>query len=226
MIKFNAQDIATPGAAIEAKDVWETIKLADPADLKARLKAVQPYSQFLATPYWRAVANTVKDRDGRKCRTCESTDRLEVHHPVKSYEEIRCVEHLYIGRLITLCHSCHSKLHGKPERPKPSAYKPSAMVVVYSEKGERVMTRKQMKALRRKERKEREAKKRAEYHAEQQKTMAQGENSLCMEDLLVHASIHQNFNYRRLAEWLDAAPGRWERYRSVADANRAMRTMQ
>jgi hypothetical protein len=221
VIKFNVQDITTPGGQMDDADTWAVIETADPADMKARLKAIQPYGQFLCTPYWRAVANKVKDRDGRRCKTCESVDRLEAHHPPKTYS-IHGEEHLHMGRLITLCHSCHSKFHGKEERPT-SAYS-------VSPKAKKKKKKRDWAAWNRNRRIESEhmeatrlAKIRAnEAHKDLQKTVA-ADNHLSMDDLIMHASIHRNFNYRRLANWLDSVPMRWNAYRDVAAANRAMK---
>lgn len=219
MIQFSIEDIATPGAAIEHTDVWATIKACDAADLKRRLKALPYQAGFLKTPYWRAVATAVKQRDGFKCRLCWSGDRPEVHHP--GYLHLG-EDHLHMDVLLTLCHPCHSKHHDKPGAP---AYAPSPG------KGHK---KKRNRAKRFAERREAEvlqhaaalARKikedRVKVHADSMKTYAV-DNRLSMDDLLVHASIHKDFNYQRLANWLDSVPMRWDHYRNVADANRAMR---
>jgi len=50
---------------------------------------------------WEARRESTFQRDGRKCRKCGSTRRLQAHHT--SYRT---------QKLVTLCHSCHQKEHG------------------------------------------------------------------------------------------------------------------
>ena len=44
-------------------------------------------------------------RDGYKCIYCDKTDGLETHHIIPDLEEL--------NNLITVCHSCHKKIHGQ-----------------------------------------------------------------------------------------------------------------
>lgn len=52
----------------------------------------------------------VKDRDGWKCTTCSSADRLHAHHIKRwvDYPELR----YEIDNGVTLCHDCHEAAHG------------------------------------------------------------------------------------------------------------------
>lgn len=60
-----------------------------------------------ATPYpmeWnRALRDRIRDRDGRRCAFCDSTDRPNVHHV--DYSKNNCRPE----NLLTLCPSCHAK---------------------------------------------------------------------------------------------------------------------
>ena len=62
---------------------------------------------FSLEPYpWKwdsELKDTIKDRDGNKCRECNSTKKLRVHHI--NYIKTDCRH----DNLITLCNSCHSK---------------------------------------------------------------------------------------------------------------------
>lgn len=212
MIKFSIEDIATPGARIEVDDVWPVIQASDHQALKRKLVAM-PYGEYLKTPYWRAVAARARVRDNCRCRMCNSAERPEVHH--RTYD-VRGIEHAHMDDLITLCHACHSKHHGKPQKP---GYAPSPAGAVPA------MTKKQLKRMRRKERRIRAAKQQAADFAKSQRTVPE-DGHLKVDDLLVHASIHKTFNHQRLADWLDAVPGRWKAYKSVAHANKAFHRHQ
>lgn len=54
--------------------------------------------------------NAVLERDGNKCRRCGTTEKLQVHHIDKSGKSDNPNNDL--SNLITLCKSCHARLHG------------------------------------------------------------------------------------------------------------------
>lgn len=64
-------------------------------------------------PYWEKVAREIRIRDGHKCRHCNALYPLEVHHMRYKVNGMSIVghelEHLYC--LVTLCASCHEKVH-------------------------------------------------------------------------------------------------------------------
>lgn len=68
------------------------------------------YSDFLQTPYWKAIAEKVRQRAGFKCQMCNSNEGLHVHH--RTYEHHGDEIH-HMEDLICLCHSCHEKYHIK-----------------------------------------------------------------------------------------------------------------
>lgn len=53
------------------------------------------------------VSPRVVERDGGKCTICKSTNRLTAHHTVIRKDPLDC----YFNELVTLCMSCHRKLH-------------------------------------------------------------------------------------------------------------------
>jgi len=66
------------------------------------------YQAYLASPAWKLVADTVKQRAGYKCQVCNSETDLQAHH--RTYEHRgREMEHL--GDLICMCKRCHSIFH-------------------------------------------------------------------------------------------------------------------
>lgn len=66
------------------------------------------YHDFLQTPYWKAVAESVKKYHGFRCQLCNGTEGLSVHH--KSYD-IHGDELHNMKDLVCLCRDCHEKFH-------------------------------------------------------------------------------------------------------------------
>ena len=66
------------------------------------------YSEYLKTPYWRAISNHIKNKENNKCSLCGSTENLNVHH--KTYKN-KGVEFLNENDLCCLCNKCHKKEH-------------------------------------------------------------------------------------------------------------------
>jgi len=67
------------------------------------------YKPQLADPRWRAKREEILERDGFACRVCFSTKNLHVHHI--NYADYSW--EISNESLITLCHACHRKEHGK-----------------------------------------------------------------------------------------------------------------
>jgi hypothetical protein len=65
-----------------------------------------PYDEYLQTPEWKRLAQTVKSIRGG-CEVCGATERLEAHH--KTYERRG---HEDIDDLVVLCHKHHGEMHG------------------------------------------------------------------------------------------------------------------
>ena len=66
------------------------------------------YHEFLMTPYWKAIADSVKRYHNHKCQLCGGTEGLSVHHA--SYENHGDELH-HLKDLICLCKDCHEKFH-------------------------------------------------------------------------------------------------------------------
>lgn len=69
------------------------------------------YREYLLSPEWQKIRKSVLKRDGNKCRLCNSTSRLQVHHRV--YPDVYGQEDLI--DLITICRNCHDLFHSKRE---------------------------------------------------------------------------------------------------------------
>lgn len=65
------------------------------------------YQLFLKSKYWKSVRKTILKRDKKQCN-CGSKVNLQVHH--LTYEN-HLSEHKHLEDLITLCESCHKKVH-------------------------------------------------------------------------------------------------------------------
>lgn len=68
-----------------------------------------PFKEYITTLHWKGIICLIKRRDFI-CRECHSDKYLETHH--LTYDHLYR-EQYYLGDLILLCHSCHSKVHDK-----------------------------------------------------------------------------------------------------------------
>lgn len=75
-----------------------------------------PYEEFLLTDYWKEVSQMVRERDGHRCRICNASKRIEVHH--RTYQH-HGSEHFHLDDLTTLCHVCHNRHHFPPKPVEP-----------------------------------------------------------------------------------------------------------
>ena len=66
------------------------------------------YIKFLQTPYWKAIAEKVRQKAGCRCQLCNSNERLNVHH--RTYENHGDELH-HMDDLICVCSECHEKHH-------------------------------------------------------------------------------------------------------------------
>lgn len=71
------------------------------------------YSEYLASPEWKRIRRKVIARDSRRCRVCDRSDRVEVHHRRYSARAEEQTEDL-----ITLCHECHEIFHHSTSSPQ------------------------------------------------------------------------------------------------------------
>lgn len=73
------------------------------------------YGALLLDPNWKAKRKEILERDSHKCRICNGTEELQVHHRqylfIKATKQFKVPwdypEHL----LITLCSKCHARGH-------------------------------------------------------------------------------------------------------------------
>ena len=67
------------------------------------------YQDYLQSSEWKILSRLARERDGYKCRICNSDNQLNVHHRV--YPDKLGTEPL--SDLITLCSDCHDLYHTK-----------------------------------------------------------------------------------------------------------------
>lgn len=70
------------------------------------------YKKYIHTPEWKALRKEALERDLHRCRLCNSTEKLNVHHrvyPTDGWQNDN------VDNLTTLCNSCHAKFHDKME---------------------------------------------------------------------------------------------------------------
>ncbi|MEI6557841.1 MAG: hypothetical protein WCO00_05485 [Rhodospirillaceae bacterium] len=72
--------------------------------VRSRLSARQKeYRAYLRTETWKRLRRAAVERDGRRCRLCNASGALQVHH--RYYPEVFGTE--TIDALTTLCGACH-----------------------------------------------------------------------------------------------------------------------
>lgn len=64
------------------------------------------YKEYLKTDHWIELREKARKRDGNRCRLCDSSEDLNVHH--RTYDNLGSEK---VGDLTTLCKSCHEKFH-------------------------------------------------------------------------------------------------------------------
>ncbi|QLE46474.1 HNH endonuclease (plasmid) [Nostoc sp. C052] len=79
-----------------------------------------PYPTYLKSDFWKSVRELALKRAGYACQTCNAKTNLQVHH--RTYQH-RGYEDQHIEDLVTLCNTCHKKIHNikvkrRKKRPK------------------------------------------------------------------------------------------------------------
>lgn len=67
-----------------------------------------PYEEYLKTPEWAKKREQALERDGYRCRNCNSSEHLHVHH--RTYARRG---HEDLNDLTTLCRECHEHFHNR-----------------------------------------------------------------------------------------------------------------
>ena len=67
------------------------------------------YTAWIRTDEWKELATACKARDGWACTRCGATERLAAHHTLYP----RDIRNTTLNHLITVCHKCHEKIHGR-----------------------------------------------------------------------------------------------------------------
>ena len=79
------------------------------------------YGALLFRNEWKSKRKVILDRDNHKCRVCDTTEELEVHHRqyifIKQLQKFNDPWEYPNQALITLCKSCHGRGHSKFEIP-------------------------------------------------------------------------------------------------------------
>ena len=77
-----------------------------PEWLLLREQGAAAYQEYIESPAWKTLRQKALARD-RTCRTCDSTQRLQVHH--RKYPHRWKDDH--VRHLIVLCYRCHEAIH-------------------------------------------------------------------------------------------------------------------
>lgn len=104
----NVREVNTPSK--KCRYMEEQLYYCDKELIAEHIRTTK-YSDFLRTPYWKAISAYVKSRNEYKCEICRKGDTtLHIHHP--NYK-IHGYELQYYNRmqLKCLCSDCHRKFH-------------------------------------------------------------------------------------------------------------------
>lgn len=85
-------------------------------------KKQQPYKELLLSEKWLAKRSQVFKRDGYKCQKCGSNKQLNCHHTY--YVTGKKPWEYSMSSLLTLCQTCHTKLHSEAKVPVKKSAKP------------------------------------------------------------------------------------------------------
>jgi hypothetical protein len=75
--------------------------------LRTRAQTYSTYDDYLRSPVWQAKRREALQRDGYRCRVCDSAEQLQVHH--RRYPAVLGTETM--DDLTTLCDACHQRHH-------------------------------------------------------------------------------------------------------------------
>lgn len=95
---------------------------------RKRSKPQTEYTKFLESSQWKQIRKQVIERDGGKCVTCRSTQRLQVHHTLYRGG----IGNEQLDDLVTLCSTCHERLHQKTSKHSTKSRSLSGVVKIYT----------------------------------------------------------------------------------------------
>jgi 5-methylcytosine-specific restriction enzyme A len=102
------------GMCVECKVKQEEAKKQRHKDYKLNRKDIRE-QQFYNTKAWHKVRNLRLIRDNGLCQVCLKDDKIvlanTVHHKIELKQDWN--KRLDIDNLMTVCESCHNRIHGK-----------------------------------------------------------------------------------------------------------------
>ena len=91
----------------------ELVESAKPPKSVKGVTRYQKYKNYLLSPEWEEIRQTLFASRGRVCEMCGSNKFIQVHHI--TYDRLFNEDP---ADLLVVCNSCHEKIHGK-DKPKP-----------------------------------------------------------------------------------------------------------
>src|SRR4051812_15635681 len=79
-----------------------------------RRRPFQTYADYRDSDTWKELRRKARQRDGHRCRVCNRTEQLSVHH--RRYPELYGTE--TVDDLTTLCQPCHDAITRLPWAPR------------------------------------------------------------------------------------------------------------
>ena len=88
---------------------WGNPKKPAPRKLKQAAGYSPEYLAHLDSPAWQEIRQAAFDRDGGRCRLCNSRQNLQGHH--RSYANLGRDAAKELADVTTLCRKCHKRFH-------------------------------------------------------------------------------------------------------------------
>jgi len=93
---------------------YDYVELRANADAEIRAKWLARYKEYRKTPEWKRKRALILKRDKHQCQGCSTAPATQAHH--LTYDH---VGEEFLFELVTVCNSCHKRLHDPEEEQVP-----------------------------------------------------------------------------------------------------------
>jgi len=93
---------------------YDYVELRANADAEIRAKWLARYKEYRKTPEWKRKRALILKRDKHQCQGCSTAPATQAHHLTYFH-----VGEEFLFELVTVCNSCHKRLHDPEEEQVP-----------------------------------------------------------------------------------------------------------